>query len=469
LNNKALIAKASTCNLDIELLTKILDNSHEEVFVLDRNNYVIYVNSVCERHYGVSALELIGKSVYDLNKLGYWYPSLISIVREEKRRVTHEQTTHLGWKLITTVTPVFDQKGDIELIVYNALDITQLEAIKQELEKTQRALAEARNCSSDDKYSCSIVTNNPKMKELIEYAERIAKVDSNVLINGESGTGKGLFAKHIHKSGRRKDGAFLAINCAAIPEDLLESELFGYVEGAFTGARKGGKKGLIESANNGLLFLDEIGDLSPRLQAKILQVIQDQQYFPIGSTEIKQANVRIISATNRNLIEMVKKGKFRKDLYYRLNVIQITIPPLRERPEDIEPLVYYYNSKICQKYGVCHDISKEVMNVLCRYNWPGNVRELENLIERLAVTIQDTEIKPRHLPEFQGQVFDEENNNSINLNALLPPNHSFDSFIEGTEKELITYYFGIFGSSRKVAKALRISNTKAARLIRKYT
>jgi PAS domain S-box-containing protein len=464
-----LFSLVAESDLDKASLRKILDNSYEEIFVLDSDDFVIYVNSVCERHYGIKSSDLIGKSVHELNTLGYWYPPIISLVRQQRARVTLEQTTRLGWKLITTATPLFDDQGEIELILYNARDITQLDALKQELEKTQIALAEARIGEYDKKKKYSeIITQSKKMEELIEYAEQIASVDSNVLILGESGTGKGLFANYIHKCGTRKGGIFLTLNCAAIPEELLESELFGYVEGAFTGAHRGGKKGLIESANNGVLFLDEIAELSPRLQAKILQVIQDQQYIPVGSTEIKKANVRIISATNCNLADMVRSGQFRKDLYYRLNVIQIAIPPLRERIEDIVPLVHHYNAVFSKKYGVCRDFSKEALQVLSQYSWPGNVRELENIVELLVVSVKEHEIKPCHIPALENQVTNEETPYPINLQDSLPPDFSLESFMDGMEKELVTKAVETYHSSRKVARALNISETKAARLIRKH-
>ncbi|HHW41699.1 MAG TPA: sigma 54-interacting transcriptional regulator [Syntrophomonadaceae bacterium] len=473
--NERIDGKESPVDLDAATLKKILDNSYDEIFVLDGNGRVIYVNNACERHYGMKVSEVIGKTITELIGLGYWHPPVTPIVHREKRRVTIEQTTYLGKKLITTVTPVFDEKGEIELTVHNARDLTQLEAVKYELEMTRHSLVNYRKKSKTDNPKRAfgeIICHSKKMKELVEFAEQIACVDSTVLILGESGTGKGLFARHIHKNSRRKDGPFLALNCAAIPEDLLESELFGYSNGAFTGAERGGKKGLIELANGGTLFLDEIAELSPRLQAKILQVIQERQFIPVGGTEVKKADVRIISATNQDLPDMVEKGSFRKDLYYRLNVIEINIPPLRERPEDIIPLVYFYIEKFNKKYNVCRDVSKECLETLCRYSWPGNVRELENLIERLVVSVRDNEIKTEHLPKLFQQEFKTERrtgNLTVDNNTFsFPPNVPFDVIMREVEKELITRAYREYGSSRKVAKALKISQTKASRLIRKY-
>jgi transcriptional regulator with PAS, ATPase and Fis domain len=349
--------------------------------------------------------------------------------------------------------------------------LTQLEGIKRELEKTRDELANKGNKDcANSKVFCEIIFQSKTMRNLVEFAERVATVDSTVLISGESGTGKGLFARHIHKVSRRKDGPFLAINCAAIPENLLESELFGYATGAFTGADRKGKKGLIELAIGGTLFLDEITELSPHLQAKILQVIQEHQFIPVGGTKFKSADIRVLSATNCELSEMVRSGKFRKDLYYRLNVIEINIPPLRERPEDVIPLVYYSIEKCNKKYSVSRDISKEALDTLCRYSWPGNVRELENLIERLVVTVREHEIKSYHLPILVKQEPDSAGGSVL---LTLDPScfnlqSSFEAIMEEVERELIVRAYQRLASSRRVAEALNISQTKASRLIRKY-
>ncbi|MGI6406154.1 MAG: sigma-54 interaction domain-containing protein [Syntrophaceticus sp.] len=457
--------------LDKQTYEKILENCYDEVFVLDSKDRVIYVNGAGERHYGMKASEVIGKTIYELNNQGYWYPTINPYVRQEKRRVTLEQKTFLGKLLLTTTTPVLNENGDIELIIYNSRDVTQLEAMKQELER-MRAKHSGSN-KNDKGYHCDIITHNKKMKELINYAEQVAVVDSNILIMGESGTGKGLLAKHIHNNSLRKDGPFITISCAAIPEELLESELFGYSHGAFTGANKTGKKGLIEVANKGTLFLDEIGELSPRLQAKLLHFIQDLKYIPVGGTKVKTADVRVLSATNRNLLEMTKTGEFREDLYYRLNVIEINIPPLRERPEDIKALVPYFVGKFSNKYHISREISGECMDIFYHYNWPGNVRELENYIERLVVSVREYEIKPHHLKRLHNKSITDPTSMSASMDDLfnsnkLPSKFSFDSIIQRVEEELVNKAVEKHGSSRKVAKAMGISHSKAARLIRKY-
>ncbi|MBT4285863.1 MAG: sigma 54-interacting transcriptional regulator [Deltaproteobacteria bacterium] len=307
-----------------------------------------------------------------------------------------------------------------------------------------------------------IIAHNQSMLELIEFAEQIAIVDSTVLIQGKSGTGKGVFAKFIHNQSRRKTAPFLAINCAAIPENLLESELFGYTAGTFTGAEKKGKTGLIELANGGTLFLDEIGELSPKLQAKFLHVIENKEFMPVGGRKIKKANVRIIAATNRNLAEMIKVNAFREDLFYRLNVIGLHIPPLCERPEDIPSLAYSFLRKFDQKYEASHEISQECLDVLVNYPWKGNVRELENLMERFSITIKESVINVHDLPlKFLGQ-------NKINLKNPNSENTALAFLKEQLEKEVIIAAYQKLGSSRKVASSLKISQSSASRLIRKY-
>ncbi|WP_197686573.1 sigma-54 interaction domain-containing protein [Thermanaeromonas toyohensis] len=236
-----------------------------------------------------------------------------------------------------------------------------------------------------------IIGKNPKLVKAISIAQQVALTDSTILLRGESGTGKEMFARAIHENSPRKKGPFIAINCAAIPENLLESELFGYEEGSFTGARRGGKPGKIELAHKGTLFLDEIGDMPPALQAKLLRVLQEKKIERVGGTRPVPIDVRIIAATHRNLEEMIATGQFREDLYYRLSVIPIYIPPLRERPEDIELLLYYYVKKYCVLLNKeFKTFTYDALQLLKAYPWPGNIRELENTVEYI-VTVEDKE------------------------------------------------------------------------------
>lgn len=268
----------------------------------------------------------------------------------------------------------------------------------------------------------SIITQNPKMLKLLEIARQIAPTDCNVFITGESGTGKELLARYIHYNSLRKDGPFLAVNCGAFTEELLSNELFGHEKGAFTGATAL-KKGLIEMASSGTLFLDEITEMSPTMQAKFLRVIQEKEFFRLGATEPIKVDVRFIAATNKDIREEVKKGNFREDLYYRLNVVNLEIPPLRERKDDIPLLVTYFLKKYSSlmKKEV-FKISEEALNLLMNYDYPGNVRELENIIERAVVLCNSSQVEVEHLPddlrELKIQVFAKKEGKFMTLEEL---------------------------------------------------
>ncbi|HHT63469.1 MAG: sigma-54 interaction domain-containing protein [Bacillota bacterium] len=453
--------------LDYKTLKKILDNSYDEIYVTNAEGIVIYVNNAAERHYGVKAADIIGKSSQEISEKKLWGPRVSPIAIKRKRSFTLEQKTCTGKTLLTTATPIWDEEGNLELVVENSRDITETEGIKYELEKSMQLLKkykmEVEELRKKELNSPDFICQSKKMCDLLELAQRIAAVDSTVLLLGESGTGKGVIAKYIHKNSSRNKGPFIPINCASIPSELMESELFGYSKGAFTGANEKGKMGLIELASEGTLFLDEIGELPMKMQAKLLQVLQDNEYFKVGGREVQKVNCRIIAATNRNLKEMVENGQFREDLYYRLNIFEIEIPPLRERPEEIIPLVQFFLDKFNNKYKVSHQISQNCLNILIDYPWPGNVRELENTIERLVVVSPETIIEERHLPKH----FREEASKNHSV-IMFPRQMPLDEAINEVEKNLIEKAYRELGSSYEVAKALKTSQSKASRLIRKY-
>ncbi|WFD11552.1 sigma-54 interaction domain-containing protein [Tepidibacter hydrothermalis] len=452
--------------LDRKTLKKILDNSYDEIFVTDGDGNAIYVNEACERNYTLKPYEVIGKNPWQLTEEGFCFPPITPIVLRDKKQVTLEQKTNIGTRLVVTATPVFDNEGNLEMIVQNSRDMTQIEEIKKDLDQTKQLLLrykeEVKELRKKEIMVTDLVANSKEMRNLIELAYRGALVDSNILILGESGTGKSVMARNIHKMSNRKEGSFITINCAAIPEQLIESELFGYVSGAFTGADKKGKIGLIELADDGTLFLDEIAEIPLRLQAKLLEVIQERRFIPVGGREVKKIDCRIIAATNRDLGKMVKRGKFREDLYYRLNVIELNMIPLRERIEDIVPLIHFFLKRFNKKYKVSRMFSPECIDMLIQYSWPGNIRELEHTIERLVITVQDSLIDTHHLPEiFNKKSCDKDN---VSFSDLIP----LDFAVEQIEKELVLKSYNQLGSSYKVAKVLDISQSKASRLIRKY-
>ncbi|WP_096190920.1 sigma-54 interaction domain-containing protein [Neobacillus soli] len=432
-----------------DILKQILDYSSDEIFVLDGEQRIIYVNSACERHYGLKPADVMGKYNLELFEKGYWKPSIVPLVFKEKEPVTIKQTTYIGAELLTTAVPILNEKDEIDLVVITSQELQNYKSIKSEKEK-----------SPINSAGLNPITNCENMKNILKMCEKIAKVDSTILIQGESGTGKGVLAQYIHDSSKRSEKTFLKINCAALPEDLLESELFGYGEGAFTGASKYGKKGLLEVADQGTLFLDEIGEMPLSLQAKLLQVIQEKQFIPIGKNELKKVDVRIIAATNRDLVEMVKMNTFREDLFYRLNIIDIHLPPLRERREDIVPLTYNFLYKFNKKYEMNKIISKECQDIFHLYSWPGNIRQLENVLERLVVTSEANIITKDDLPELILH------NTNTQTEYLLPS--TLDDAIEHVKKTLVAESFKKHKSSRKVAKDLNISQTRAVKLINQY-
>ena len=307
----------------------------------------------------------------------------------------------------------------------------------------------------------NMILSDRRMRGILETIRRISNFDSTVLISGESGTGKTMLAKYIHASSRRAGAPFVTINCTSIPENLIESELFGYVSGAFTGAGQKGKIGLVETANGGTLFLDEIGSLPLGLQGKFLQLVQEKTYLPVGGVKQKTADVRIISATNLELGKQVEEGLFREDLYYRLRVIEFHMPPLRERKDAIEPLIDYFLSYYNQKYQIVKTISPKAKEILKRHTWSGNVRELQYVIERIMVTSADSCIQAEDIPPLQSAESPDE-----------PDRHGedipFDQSVEAFEKKLLRRAYQKYGSSYKIADALGICQTKASRLLRKY-
>jgi PAS domain S-box-containing protein len=464
-NRHSLSKMKQFSGLDRNTLLKILDNSYDEIFVTDATGVVIYVNPICERHYGIRSTDVLGRKAESLVKEGYYSPPIIHQVLKEKRQVNMVQQTNIGKTLLVTATPVFQENGKLDMVVQNARDITQLEVIKQELEKVNRLVLEYREDVNprleSDLGTFGLVGQSQRFKELISFATQIAPINSNVILLGESGTGKGVLARYMHEMSERSTGPFITINCAAIPNELIETELFGYVGGAYTGARQKGRIGRLELASGGTLLLDEMAELPLHLQAKMLEVVQERLFLPVGGCQMKSLDIRIICATNRDLHTMVSNGTFRSDLYHRLKVIEIEIPPLRERPEDILPLAYYYLSQFDKQFSKIHTISVDATELLLSYRWSGNVRELMHTLERLAATVDNGEIKAADLPSAmlrQAAGHIDKNKNTKGL----------DDAIENLTRQLIVEAYHMLKSSYKVAAFLNISQSKAHRLIRKF-
>ena len=448
-------------SLTAEEFENILNAIEDEVYITDGQGYTIYANRTCERHYGVPVSQLLGKHVLELQEQGVYWPAVTPLVLQTKRPVTIEQNTMIGRKLVITGVPILDPSGSIKMVVCTSRDVTELVRLQQQIQAQQQLLERYAAEVAEKNTPEGLVYNSPAMRNAVDLARTAARVDTTVLITGESGVGKDLIARAIHSLSRRRHHPFVKINCSAIPESLLESELFGYAPGAFTGARREGKPGLLAAADKGTLFLDEIGDMPLSLQPKILQVIEEKRFFPVGSSNQKQADVRIVAATNQNLEQLIREGRFREDLYYRLNVLTIWMPPLRQRREDILPLIYHFLNKYNEELSLRCQLSPGAVECLLAYTWPGNVRELRNVIERLVLTARTELIEEDDLPDnirASARTIGIAHRDSMSLRqakALL-------------EEEMIRQAYATLKSSYKVARALGISQSAAIRKIRKY-
>lgn len=382
---------------------EIFRNSFDGIFVADGEGNTLMVNEGSERNYDLKAEEMIGKNVTVFEKKGLIKPVIAGRVIAERQRITAVQRTHTGKTIMVTGIPLFDDEGRVRRVIINSRDTTELLKLQEELARAQdnlrRIESEVHELRSANLKFEGIVLNSTHMQRIAALSIRVAKVDTTILITGESGVGKEVVAKLIHRESCRNKGPFIKINCGAIPRDLLESELFGYESGAFTGAHRQGKVGLIETANGGTLFLDEIGELPLELQVKLLQVLQDRSFSRVGGTRTIEVDVRIIAATNVDLESMVEQKRFRNDLYYRLNVVPISLPPLKERRDDIFPLIQRYLDDFNNQYGLRKRLSEQALQHLLIYGWPRNVRELRNIVERLVVTSPNDLIASDDLPQ----------------------------------------------------------------------
>jgi PAS domain S-box-containing protein len=442
----------------------VFSSSYDEIIITDNQGKVLKINAACEKIYNLKATDIVGKNVTELEKSGVFNPSVTLKVIKEKKRVSLTQKTNTGRVLIVCGNPVFDSNSNLIQVISTSKDITEIYELKEKLKETEKLVQkyyyELEELKQSSKEYESIVYKSQQMKTLMSVVEKVARVDSNILLIGESGVGKGLIAETIHKLSNRSNNNFVNINCGAIPETLLESELFGYEKGAFTGANREGKIGQIELADKGTLFLDEISELPLQMQVKLLKVINEKKFIRVGGTKTVTSDFRLIAATNKDLRRLVKEGKFREDLFYRLNVVPISIPPLRERKEDIIVLVKYFLEKYNKRYNVSKKISPEAFDVFLEYNWPGNVRELENCIERIVVTVDKDIIDLSDLPGFLFKPFQD----YTEPTELLP----LKKAVEQTERQLIIKAYKLYKNTYKVANILGISQPTVVRKLKKY-
>ena len=446
-------------------LDAVIDSCYDGLWICDHEGNVLRINKASERISGIQAQEVLGKNMRDLIQEGLYDRSVTFEVLEKRTTVTLIQEVKGSKRALVTGTPVFDERGNIQFVVTTNRDLTELDQLRAQLEET-RALAQVYLSQLSEVEMrgvglSSIIYRSGEMRRVLEMALRMAQVQSTVLLLGESGVGKGMVAKLIHKNSPRTEGPFIRVDCAGIPDSLVESELFGYERGAFTGARTEGKPGLLELAEGGTVFLDEIGELPLGSQSKLLHFLEDHEICRVGGTIPRKIDVRVIAATNRNLEQLVLSRQFREDLYYRLNVVPISIPPLRERKEDIPCLAFHFLTELNKSYSTHKTLAPNAIDTICRYSFPGNVRELYNLVERLTVATEKDQISQEDLPR------------NVKEFALQAPHgtapSSFRKNVEIYEKTLIENALKRSGSIRKTAQALQVDHATILRKMKKYS
>ena len=443
----------------------IIDSSSDGLFVCDGQGKILRVNPASERINQATAEQLVGRNYLDVAKEGLVIlPSAALEAIKQRKQVSLLQENRFGRKLISTATPVFADDGELIRVVVSERDITEIDRLQKELEEQQaigdqfrQQILELQQAQLNGR---SIIAESPAMVKAIRQALKLGKVDSTVLILGESGVGKGLIADLIHQNSNRADKPIIKLNCGAIPELLIEAELFGYVKGAFTGAA-GNKPGLLEIADGGTIFLDEIAELPLTSQVKLLRFMEDNRITRLGSTQSRHVDVRILTATNQNLQDMMDKGLFRADLYYRLSVIPLQVPPLRERKDCLLPLIRSYIDLFSKQTKKEARLTTAAIDTLSRYTYPGNVRELMNICERLVVMTETDLIDVVDLP--QTVVSDTEQQL-----ADWPVEMSMMQIMETVERNILLTAAKKYHKQQDIAASLSMSQPTVARKLQKY-
>lgn len=453
-------------NQDSNIYRRIIDDSYDSICVTDKDGRFIIANKATAECMQLPLEEIIGKTPQELLKKDAYNISTIIEAMETKKKVTGLVTLH-GTNRLSTSTPLLDSNGNVEYVVTNNRSDVIIDEFSMKLAYEKERHNHFKNIAKylSNQQTPDIFFNSPKMAIILNNCKVVAETDTSVLINGESGSGKELIAKYIHKNSPRKNQPFIAVNCSTIPPDLFESEFFGYRPGSFTGANTKGKSGLLQMAHKGTLFLDELGELPPLIQAKFLRFTETGEFFPIGSTKSEHVDVRIIAATNQDLPKMIQENKFRSDLYYRLNIFPVHLPPLRERPEDIEVIAKHYIEVYNKKYKKNTLLSWQNLLLLRKYPWPGNVRELKNVIERgvLMSPNDETELSlisilyPNDTCEHHTTDSYAVNSSLFSLPSLdLPLSEAMEQLEQQYIKAVIDYHNGNIPSA---AKSLSVHRT----------
>ncbi|GAB6109395.1 sigma-54 interaction domain-containing protein [Fusibacter bizertensis] len=473
LGEKALMAQdiLSYQKLYDELMTDYLDfrevSDHlfDGIYISDGEGRTVFVNEAYSRITGIDKSLIVGRTVKEITEEGKLFKGAVTMkVIASKSRVSS-----IGKSLITnrehlvTGSPLLDEQGNVRMVVINNRDITELRALENEMSqlKVDKDRVDEEVKFLRKQLSSEVVrSQDHEMQMVFEVMQAVAPTDVTVLITGESGTGKEIIADEIYKNSKRNDKPFIKINCAAIPAELLESELFGYEKGAFTDANKSGKIGLFELAHTGTILLDEIGDMSLKLQSKLLRVLQSMEITRIGGSVPIKLDVRIIASTNKDLHEEMKQGRFREDLYYRLNVIPIHLKPLRDRKNDVILFAKTFLERYNKKYGKKMLLDAKAEALLMAYDWPGNIREIENVFERIVVI--------HHEPIVQEQFL----RTMLHLDMVtykpLEAENNLKDAVERIEKEMILDALALYGSINKAAKGLGLSQPGLSKKCKKY-
>lgn len=438
-------------------LDAIIESSFDGIYITDRSGVTLRTNAAIERITGIPKSYYIGKNIHQLIERGILTESVTLHVMEKKRPVSVIQKNNHGKETLMTGSPIFNKDGEVEKIVTNIRDLSELNYFIEDLNKTHVLTKKQKEREAKGTGQFTLLKSN-EMAAIYALVERLATFDPTILILGETGVGKDVLVKHIYQSGMRSNqGQLIKINCGAIPKDLIESELFGYDRGSFSGANRTGKPGLFELANKGILFLDEIGEMPLELQVKLLHAIQEKEIFRVGGTKPKKVDVQVIAATNKDLKTMVDNGTFREDLYYRLNVVPILIPPLRDRRADLLPLVNYFLTFFNKKYHARKELDQGVVQLFNSYHWPGNVRELSNLIERLVLTLPDNRVTREDLPlEYQ------------RAEPLHERKGSLKAVLESVERDLLMQAVKDYHTTYELADYLETSQATIVRKLKKY-
>lgn len=463
-------------------LDTLLDSTLFGIYILDRNGDYIYANASWLKMVGGEKGDLKRLNAFRLIKEGYVTKSAGVMAFEQKRRITlvNKVDNRKGYHYsqLISATPIFDSEGAVEYVVAEMINLQTLEDQMESCRSLERG---DRNDWGNDldlhptEGGTELIAVSPNMRVLAATAEKVARTDSTVLLSGETGTGKDVMARYIHEHSARQDKPLVVLNCAALPENLLESELFGYEKGAYTGALNTGKEGMIQQANGGTLFLDEVNSMPLSIQGKLLRALEDGRVKRLGALRDEEVDFRLIAATNQPLEECVRNGTFRTDLYYRLSVVPLVIPPLRERKADIIPLAQHFLDRYCQKYTRTKVLGPDLLQELVDYDWPGNVRELKNEMERVVVTSSATAVEIKQLPLGLRNEGDAKLQTVLGvplewdqLYRMDPEHFSLKAYLDFCESQVIEDAMRRCGSTRAAAKMLKVDQSTIVRKRQKY-